>query len=55
MWIKNPIDFPHLIRNIEEMGFTKADKYDGSKEKILNKDKLLFKLLICLFSWKDDK
>lgn len=55
MWIKNPIDFLHLIRNIEEMGFTEADKYDGSKEKLLNKDKLLFKLLICLFSWKEDK
>jgi len=50
MWIKKYKDFLRLIRDIEEMGFTEADKYDGSKEKLLDMDKLLFKLLFCLFS-----
>lgn len=50
MWILKPIDFLHLIRDIEEMGFTEADKYDGTKDKLLDKDKLLSKLLLCLFS-----
>lgn len=54
-YIKTAIDFLHLIRDVEEMGFTEADKYDGNKEKFLDKDKLLFKLLFCLFSWKEDK
>lgn len=32
------------------MGFIEADKCDGTKEKLLDKDKLLLKLLLCLFS-----
>lgn len=47
---KNIINFLHLIRDIEEIGFTEADKYDERKEKLLDKDKLLFKLIFCLFS-----
>lgn len=37
------------MRNNEEMGFKEADKYDGRKKTLLDKDKLPFKLILFIF------